>query len=109
MKKLYFIPVVFILSLLSLTYSSDNGRILSIISCGPNDPHHPNVVQLRVEGGFSSGTEGLAAIRITEQNKPVIAAAFLAYQNDWICTFVLDPSDIYYPNRYAITRISFEK
>ncbi len=90
------------------------GRIIQIDFSGPDDPVHPNVVQLTIEGGYSvAGCDATyAAIRNDAQRQHMISFALASFESGRSVNVVLNPNDKYYPSanspngRCAIARIS---
>ena len=96
------------------TFARADGRIIQIDFSGPDDPVHPDVVQLTIEGGFNvAGCDsGYAAIRNDSKRQHLISFALAAYESGRSVTVVLNPSDKYFPSQNApngrctISRIS---
>jgi hypothetical protein len=84
------------------------GKITGINFSGPDDPSHTNVIQMQIEGGFSSGScdATFAAIRNTEDRKHLISFALTAFASKEPVTVVLNGSDKYFAERCTISRIS---
>lgn len=95
-------------TLLSMNTAFAAGRITQINVAGPDDPNHPNVVQLVIEGGVSGGTcdTTFSAIRNTADRKELIAYAFTAYASGQSVNIVLNTTDKYFGSRCTISRIS---
>jgi hypothetical protein len=91
-----------------------DGRITQIDFSGPDDPTHPDVVQIVIEGGYSvAGCDrDFAAIRNDARRQHMINFAMAAYANGQSVKIVLNPNDKYYPaqnapnGRCTIARIS---
>ncbi len=87
-----------------------DGKILKMWFAGPDDPNHPNIVQLQIEGGV--GSEGCdltyAAIRTGEERKHMISFAIAAYMSQTPVRLTLNPSDKYYGTRCTVARINNE-
>ena|SRR5436190_10532540 len=103
------------LSLCALSsFAHADGRITQIDFSGPDDPTHPNVVQITIEGGFSvAGCDSTyAAIRSDSSRQHMINFAIAAYVNGQPVRIVLNPNEKYYPSsnapngRCTIARIS---
>ena len=90
------------------TYAANQGVITGIWVAGPDDPNHPNVVQISIAGGFSSGAchPTVAAVRSTADRKELIAFLLAAYTTNQSVTVVLNPSDVYFDSRCTIARVS---
>jgi hypothetical protein len=107
-----FISAVLLSAFSSLAYA--DGRILQIDFCGPDDPNHPDVVQISIEGGFSvAGCDSIyAAIRNDSRRQHMISFLLDSYANGRPVKVVLNPNDKYYPaanaanGRCTIARIS---
>jgi hypothetical protein len=84
------------------------GEITGLNFSGPDDPNHPNVIQIQIEGGFNSGScdATFAAIRNTEDRKHLISFALTAFASKEPVTVVLNGSDKYFSERCTISRIS---
>jgi hypothetical protein len=89
----------------SYTYA---GKISSITFSGPDDPNHPNVVQITIEGGFNAGDcdQTFAAIRKDDDRNHIISFALAAYASKQSISVVLNESDKYFLSRCTISRIS---
>lgn len=91
-----------------------DGRITQIDYCGPDDPNHPNVVQIVTESPFSvAGCDStFAAIRVDAAHQAMIDFVKEAYVSGRPIKIVLNPNDKYYPSanapngRCAIARVS---
>ena len=102
-----------LLSALASRAAAD-GRITQIDFSGPDDPTHPDVVQIVIEGGYAvAGCDSqYAAIRNDTKRQAMISFAIAAYMNGQSVRIVLNPNDKYYPapntpnGRCAIARIS---
>jgi hypothetical protein len=102
--------------LLSATasFAHADGRIIQVDFSGPDDPSHPNVLQITIEGGFSvAGCDSTyAAIRSDASRRHLIDFALASYASGQSVKVVLNPSDKYFPSpnapngRCAISRIS---
>jgi len=110
-------PSRFIAALVLSVFSTvawADGRITQIDVSGPDDPNHPDVVQIVIEGGYAvAGCDGnYAAIRNDTKRQPMINFAMAAYANGQSVKIVLNPADKYYPaqnapnGRCTIARIS---
>lgn len=93
--------------------ASADGRITQIDFCGPEDPNHPNVVQIATETPFTeAGCDSTyAAIRVDSAHQHMIDFVRDAYLNGRPLKFVLS-SQKYYPTantpngRCLIARVS---
>lgn len=91
-----------------------DGRIVQMDFCGPDDPNHPDVVQIIIEGGFNvAGCDrDWAAIRVDGKRQHLIEFAKEAFATGRAVKVVLNPNDKYYPagnaanGRCTISRIS---
>lgn len=91
-----------------------DGRISQIDYCGPDDPNHPNVVQIVTETPFSvAGCDStFAAIRVDAAHQAMIDFVKEAYVAGRPIKVVLNPNDKYYPaanapnGRCVIARVS---
>lgn len=80
-----------------------DGRIVQIDCSGPDDPNHPDVVQIAIEGGFNvAGCDSTyAAIRNDARRQHLISFALAAYESGRPVKVVLNPSDKYFPSQNA--------
>jgi len=91
-----------------------DGRIIQIDFAGPDDPTHPDVVQITIEGGFNvAGCDSTyAAIRNDSRRQHMISFLLESYLAGRSIKVVLNPNDKYYPSanaangRCTIARIS---
>ena len=85
-----------------------DGKIVGINFSGPSDPHHGNVVQIQIEGGFqTSGCNTVfAAIETSDENKHLISFALTAYATQEPISVVLNGNSKYFSDRCTISRIS---
>lgn len=91
-----------------------DGRITQIDFCGPDDPSHPNVVQVVTETPFSvAGCDSTyAAIRVDAAHQAMIDFVKEAYVSGRPVKIVLNPNEKYYPaanapnGRCVIARVS---
>ncbi len=96
------------------SFARADGRIIQIDFSGPDDPNHPEVVQITIEGGFSvTGCDSTyAAIRSDSRRQHLISFALEAYASGRPVKVVLNSADKYYPTpnaangRCTISRIS---
>jgi len=98
-----------LLSAFFCSYVQAEGKIVQIDFSGPDDPNHPNIVQLMIEGGFSSSGScdpNYAAIRNTADRKHLISFALTAYASGQSVNVFLNPLDNYFGTRCTVARIS---
>ena len=96
------------------SFARADGRITQIDFSGPDDPNHPDVVQITIEGGYSvAGCDSTyAAIRSDSRRQHLISFALEAYLSGRPVRVVLNAADKYYPapnaanGRCTISRIS---
>lgn len=84
------------------------GKITQINFCGPDDPNHPNIVQISIEGGFTNWggcDQWFAAIKNTTDRKDLIAFALTAYTSGQAVRVELNTSETYFGGRCMIARI----
>jgi len=107
----------FVSALLLSAFSSlaqADGRITQIDFSGPDDPSHPDVVQISIEGGFNvAGCDSTyAAVRNDSRRLHMISFLLDSYINGRPIKVVLNPNDKYFPSsnapngRCTIARIS---
>jgi len=84
------------------------GIITGVNFSGPDDPHHPNIVQITIEGGFNNVDcdQTLAAIRNTDDRQHLISYALAAFVSKQPVVIVLNGVDKYFGTRCTISRIS---
>lgn len=95
-------------------FAAADGRITQIDFCGPDDPNHPNVVQIVTETPFSvAGCDAtFAAVRMDAAHQAMVEFVKEAYVSGRPIKIVLNPNDKYYPSanapngRCAIARVS---
>ncbi len=85
------------------------GKITYISVSGADDPAHPNVVQLIIEGGYAeAGCDNtIAAIRDSETY--LISMALIAQKTGDHLIAVLNSNDKYFDNRCIISRLSIDR
>ena len=96
------------------SFAQADGRIIQIDFSGPDDPNHPDVVQIVLEGGYTvAGCDSTyAAIRSDSRRQHLISFVLEAYVSGRPVKVVLNPADKYYPasnapnGRCTIARIS---
>ena len=108
MKKLFLGKLILggVLIMSSNSYAA--GKITGIDFSGPDDPNHPNIVQIQIEGGYNTGScnNRFAAIRDTADRKNMVAFALKAYLSKEPVNILLNKEDKYFSNRCTISRIS---
>ncbi len=101
----------YVTALLILFFSASalsDGKITNIWMSGPDDPNHINIVQITIEGGFSTvgGCSAQhAAVRI-EGREHLVSFILAAYKTEEPIKVVLNPADKYYADRCTISRVS---
>ena len=91
-----------------------DGRITQIDFCGPDDPNHPNVVQIVTEQPFATAgcDQTFAAVRVDSAHQHMIDFIKEAYVSGRPIKVVLNPNEKYYPTsnapngRCVIARVS---
>lgn len=98
---------ILLISLLFSNLAIADGKITRIYFSGPDDGSHSNVVQIMIEGGFSTSgcNTQFAAIR-KEGREHLISFALAAYATGEPVKVVLNAGDKYNGDRCTIMRIS---
>jgi len=102
------IKLLFISLSIVFSHVQAAGKITGINFSGPDDPNHPNIIQIQIEGGYNSGdcNTQFAAIRDSADRKHLISFAIAAYATKEPVTIVVNNSDKYFQDRCTISRIS---
>ena len=87
---------------------SGSGKITYYTFTSDQDPTHINFVQIQIKGGFRQGgcNQRFAAVRYSENNKPLISIIMLAIANKTKISVLLNENDRYFGDRCTISRIS---
>lgn len=85
-----------------------DGIITGINFSGAYDSAHKNIVQIQIQGGYSTSNcnSRFAAIRNTQEQQQMISFALAAFMEKTPVTIVISSNDKYYGDRCTITRIS---
>ncbi|QLE98925.1 hypothetical protein [Neptunomonas phycophila] len=97
---------IFICALSS--YAAGGGVIKEIVFSGAKDGSHPNVVQIKIVGGFEQAdcNRHFSAIRVSDENQHLISFVMAAFMSKEPVKVVLASNDKYYQDRCTIVRIS---
>lgn len=94
-------------------FATEYGTIKYLLTAGPNDPNHPNVVQLNFGApvlNVAGCNQYFAAIRKDGKNDHLIILAMTAAAEKKQVIMELNPADVYYTpdSRCTISRLSVQ-
>jgi len=89
-------------------FAANHGRITAIAFAGAAFGPHPDVVQIKIEGGFSQGTCDATIAAVRKRDGHLISLLLAAQLAGLVIDVYLDESDRYYADRCVISLVSAE-